>query len=109
MTFLPGDLVDQAAMVALSLLGTGLAFACVRLVRGPSLADRVVALDFVTVVLVAVAALLAIVFDHVAFLDVGAALALVGFLATVALARYVERRARHGAPTAPAAGKARHG
>lgn len=103
MTLLPGDLSGHAAQLAMILLATGLALACVRLVRGPSLADRVVALDFVTVVLIAVATLLAIVFDHAAFLDLGAALALIGFLATVAFARYAERRGPTGRPGRPAA------
>lgn len=69
-----------------------LAIAFVRLARGPSLADRVVALDMMTVTLIAVCGVLAISTGQVALLDVALVLALVGFLATVALARYAERR-----------------
>jgi multisubunit Na+/H+ antiporter MnhF subunit len=68
------------------------AFAFVRLIRGPSLADRVVALDMMTVLIVAFCGLFAISSGERAFLDVAIVLALVGFLATVALARYAERR-----------------
>ena len=64
----------------------------VRLVRGPTLADRVVALDMMTVLIVAFCGLFAISSRERAFLDVAVVLALVGFLATVALARYAERR-----------------
>ena len=64
----------------------------VRLVRGPTLADRVVALDMMTVLIVAFCGLFAISSRQRAFLDVAVVLALVGFLATVALARYAERR-----------------
>lgn len=63
-----------------------------RLVRGPTLADRVVALDMMTVLIVAFCGLFAISSREQAFLDVAIVLALVGFLATVALARYAERR-----------------
>ena len=63
-----------------------------RLVRGPTLADRVVALDMMTVLIVAFCGLFAISSGERAFLDVAIVLALVGFLATVALARYAERR-----------------
>ncbi len=63
-----------------------------RLVRGPTLADRVVALDMMTVLIVAFCGLFAISSREPAFIDVAVVLALVGFLATVALARYAERR-----------------
>lgn len=74
---------------ALVVLSVVLAF--VRLVRGPSLPDRVVALDMMTVSIVAFCGLEAIRHDAPAFLDVAVVLALVGFLATVALARFAER------------------
>ncbi|MEM6491061.1 MAG: cation:proton antiporter [Pseudomonadota bacterium] len=68
------------------------ALAVWRLAVGPSLPDRVVALDMMTVAIVAFCGLAAIRFDDTAFLDVALVLALVGFLATVALARFAERR-----------------
>ncbi len=80
------SLIAGFAMVVLSLV---LAF--VRLVRGPSLPDRVVALDMMTLMLVVFCGLAAISFGHGEFLDVALVLAIVGFLATVALARYAER------------------
>jgi multicomponent Na+:H+ antiporter subunit F len=77
-------------------IGTGLillttALSLTRLVIGPSLPDRVVALDMMTVSIVAFCGLTAIRFDDPAFFDVALALALVSFLATVALARFSER------------------
>lgn len=79
---------------ALVLVATALSF--VRLVLGPSLVDRVVALDMMTVNIVAFCGVASVRFDEPAFLDVALALALVGFLATVALARFAERaRARN--------------
>ncbi len=66
-------------------------FAFMRLVLGPSLPDRVVALDMMSVAIVAFCGLAAIRSRDAAFLDVALALALVGFLATVALARFAER------------------
>lgn len=64
----------------------------IRLLLGPSAADRVVALDLMTILAVGFCALVAISSDRPAFLDVGVALAPVAFLATVVLARYIERR-----------------
>ena len=82
-------LAVEAAFVLIMLATT---LAVVRLARGPSLPDRVVALDLITVLAVAFCALFAIASDNAAFLDVAIALALVAFLATVALARFAERR-----------------
>ena len=86
--------------------GTGLVLAAVvlslvRLILGPSLPDRVVALDMMTVSIVAFCGLEAIRYDEPAFLDVALALALVGFLATVALARFAERAAQIPPEEAP--------
>lgn len=78
--------------ITLIMVVASLAIAFIRLARGPTLADRVVALDMMTVTLIAVCAVLAISTGVIALLDVALVLALVGFLATVALARYAERR-----------------
>ncbi|MEM9844296.1 MAG: cation:proton antiporter [Pseudomonadota bacterium] len=77
------------ASFALVVLSVVLAF--IRLAKGPSLPDRVVALDMMTVAIVAFCGLAAIRYETAAFLDVALVLALVGFLATVALARFAER------------------
>lgn len=70
----------------------GVLAALVRLARGPSLPDRVVALDMMTILIAAFCGLFAVFSNNTAFLDVAIVLALIGFLATVALARFAERR-----------------
>ena len=66
-----------------------------RLVKGPALPDRVVALDLITTLTVAAIVVYAIATDQKALLDATLVVALVAFLATVAFARYLERRARN--------------
>lgn len=96
-------ILDAALDIATVLTLIGLVATSVRLYLGPSRADRVVALDLLTVLLIAIAALAALRFDDEAYLDLGLTLALVGFLATVAFARYVESEpAREAAPAADA-------
>lgn len=56
---------------------------------GPSAADRVAAFDLVTSATVALAGTLAVAYEAPVLLDVGLVLALVTFVATVALALYV--------------------
>jgi multicomponent Na+:H+ antiporter subunit F len=95
-TRLDGFLEFAAVGAALMIL-IALFCAFLRLLRGPTLADRVVALDFVSMLLVAFLTVLALAARRDAFLDAALALALVGFLATVAFARYVEAvRKREG-------------
>ena len=70
-----------------------IALATVRLVRGPGLANRVVALDVIAMLGAALTAVFAIQFDVRVFLDVTIILALVSFVGTVAFAHYIERGA----------------
>lgn len=82
--------MDLSITIALALTSFGLVAGCVRMFKGPTTADRIVSMDLVTILLVAVSSLLALQLDNSAYLDLGLALALVGFLATVAFARYLE-------------------
>jgi len=82
---------ETALMLGFTLVFIGIGLALVRLALGPTLPDRVVALDKMTISIVAFCGLAAIWSGDAAFLDVALVLALVGFLATVALARFAER------------------
>ncbi|WP_299044705.1 cation:proton antiporter [uncultured Tateyamaria sp.] len=84
-------LMDTALFLGFALVFLGVGLALVRLAIGPTLPDRVVALDQMTVSIVAFCGLAAIRSQDPAFLDVALVLALVGFLATAALARFAER------------------
>ncbi|MFN3595910.1 MAG: monovalent cation/H+ antiporter complex subunit F [Rubricoccaceae bacterium] len=79
-----------AATFAFAALSAALVLSLVRLVRGPSLPDRVVALDLIGYLVVGFVVLYAIVTDEPAFLDAAVILALIAFVGTVAFARYVE-------------------
>jgi multicomponent Na+:H+ antiporter subunit F len=80
-----------AAEVALAVMAAALLVALVRLLRGPSLADRVVALDLLGTVAIGMIAAVAVVAEAAEFLDVALVVALVMFLGTVAFARYLEQ------------------
>ena len=84
-------LVGMTATVVLNVLVVALFLAFIRLVRGPSLPDRVVALELCGTVVVGMIAVQAIMTEQSVLLDVAIALALVSFLGTVAFARYVQR------------------
>ena len=79
------------AVAMLLLLVGGIGFV-VRVVIGPSLADRIIALDGLVVTIVAATILNAIRDDSPRFLDLALAVAFVGFVGATAAARFVERR-----------------
>jgi multicomponent Na+:H+ antiporter subunit F len=86
-----GSFLELSLELGFLMVVVSVVLAFVRLVKGPSLQDRVVALDMMTVSIIAFCGLAAIRYNTTAFLDVALVLALVGFLATVALARFAER------------------
>lgn len=84
--------VPILASVLLVVLAVPLALAAYRMVTRPGYADRFVALDMLTAVAVAFAALTALATGSSAFLDVGLGLALINFVATCAVAAFLERK-----------------
>lgn len=84
--------LDFASMIALVLLGLSLLLSVIRIVRGPTVADRVLALDLLTVLAMGFVGAIAVRTGLSLYLDIAVALALLGFLATVALARYMFKR-----------------
>ena len=94
-------ILATAVDISFVLVMLGVVGGFIRLVKGPSLPDRVVALDMMTVLIVSFCGLYAILAQDAAFVDVAIVLALIGFLATVALARFVERRQQRRRDPAP--------
>lgn len=74
--------------------GMATVLAGIRLLLGPTHADRVVAVELVLSSAMALVAAAALTFDRPLFLDVGIGLALVGFVGTLAWARLVDAAAK---------------
>lgn len=87
----PDGFVGIAANIATMMIFLSIILATVRLIRGPSLSDRVVALDLISILLVAFLVVFAFASSVQAYLDAALALALVGFLGTVAFARLINQ------------------
>ena len=77
--------------IALAMLALGAMLAFVRLMRGPTLPDRVIAIDLIGVLIVCTLVVVASTNAMAVFLDVAIFIALISFVGTVAYARYVER------------------
>ena len=84
-------MLDAISQFTLVTLGVALLVAFIRLVKGPTLPDRIVAMDLFGVLVVGLIVVLAGRSGVRATLDSAIVIALVGFLSTVAYATYVER------------------
>ena len=76
-----------AGMIALA----GIVISFVRLIIGPTAADRTVALDAMTIITISLIALLGYMLQRKIYLDVAMVYALISFIGVVAVARYLER------------------
>jgi multicomponent Na+:H+ antiporter subunit F len=86
----PLGFLAVATLVTMLTVAVAILVAALRVVRGPSLPDRVVALDLIGLLAVSVISVVAIASQQPVFLDAAIALALIAFLGTVAFARFIE-------------------
>ncbi|TDF63378.1 K+/H+ antiporter subunit F [Cupriavidus sp. L7L] len=77
--------------VCLAILGLAFLLTFARLLRGPSLPDRIVALDTLNINAIALIVLLGIRLDSAMFFEAALLIAVMGFVGTVALAKYLQR------------------
>ncbi len=86
-----GAFLFGAAQAAMAILLAGMVLVLWRLVKGPTAADRVIAMDLMSVLVVAFLVALSIHTGQASYLDVAIAFACIAFLGTIALARFIER------------------
>lgn len=77
--------------VSFALLGLAFLLTVVRLVRGPSLPDRILALDTLNVNAIALIVVYGIQLHSTLFFEVALLIAVMGFIGTVALTKYLQR------------------
>jgi len=84
-------MLEIISEIALVTLAVALVVTFIRLVKGPTLPDRIVAMDLFGVLVVGLIVVLAGSSGVRATLDAAIVIALIGFLGTIAYATYVER------------------
>jgi multicomponent Na+:H+ antiporter subunit F len=89
-----GEWLTVVASVSLGFLLFGIGLCFLRLRRGPTLADRVLALDLMTTLLMGALGAYVVFSRQEVFFDVVMVLALIAFLGTVIYARHIDRDAR---------------
>lgn len=86
------SILSFSTTFALVTLSLGLLLTVGRIVRGPTLPDRVLGLDMLVAIAIGFIAVIAIRSGFNLYIDIAIALSLVGFLATVAFARFILAR-----------------
>lgn len=86
------ELPEWVALMALTMLSVALLLALYRLAIGPSLPDRIVALDLIASLTICFTVVFAIYTGQVRYLDIAAIVTLVIFIGTVAYATYLKKK-----------------
>ena len=88
----PHALVAAAVVASMYVVGLAMLFALVRLLRGPTVPDRVLALDTLFVAAIAELVLLGMHLGTAMYFEAALIIAMLGFVSTVVLSKYVIRR-----------------
>ena len=78
--------------LAVFVIMIAIALGVYRLVMGPTIVDRVIAIDLLTLISIALIALIAHIGSRFIYLDVALVYGLLSFLSVLAVARYLDRR-----------------
>jgi len=85
-------LYDFLYYIILPILSISVILIMFRFLKGPSIVDRVIALDLLITTGIGIIAVYSIITNQPAFLDIAMILALIAFLSTVAFSYYLEKR-----------------
>ncbi len=82
--------------IIIPILSLSIVLVFIRFIKGPSIVDRVIALDLIITIGIGIIAAYSIISKQPTFLDIAMILALIAFLSTVAFAYYLEKREKNG-------------
>ncbi len=82
--------MDLFFIIIISVISLGAVFAIVRFIKGPTASDRVMALDTLSVMLIAVLVILGFLMKRYIYIDVSLVYAVLGFIGVITIARYLE-------------------
>ena len=85
------EIMNMALLIALAVVALSQVMAMVRLIIGPGIADRILALDTMVINAIGLIVLLGISQGTVVYFEVSLLIAMLGFVSTVAYARFVLR------------------
>jgi len=84
-------MITTMLIIALAILALAVLGCMYRLLKGPSISDRIAALDTIGVILLSMIAVICILLRTSAFIDIILLIGILTFIGTTAFARYIER------------------
>jgi len=84
-------MIDTILWISLTLFGIAIFITFIRIVLGPTFPDRVIAMDVIGVNLISAIAIILILFQTKAFLDVILVLGILAFISTISYSKFLER------------------
>jgi multicomponent Na+:H+ antiporter subunit F len=88
-------MIILGAKIALYILIASIFLILIRLYKGPSIPDRVIALDLLAFVALGIILLVMIITGEKEYLDIVIVISLVIFIATVAIAKFLTKGGQH--------------
>ena len=83
-------IIDWMIRSALIIFGIAVIISLIRVIKGPTTPSRVVAFDSIGAMIISIVVLLSIVLDSLSFLDASLIIAILAFLSTIGISRFVE-------------------
>jgi len=84
-------LIETMLLIALALFMIAIALHVIRIIKGPTMPDRAIALDTIGVNLISSMAIVSILFETTAFLEAILILGILAFIGTIAFSKFIER------------------
>ena len=84
-------MMEKILLLALAFFGLAIALSLYRVIKGPSMPDRAIALDTIGVNIISSIAIVSIVLHTKAFLEAILILGILAFIGTIAFSKYIER------------------
>ena len=84
-------MIEIMLITSLILFGIAIAITFIRLLLGPTFSDRVIAMDVIGVNLISAIAIISILFQTKAFLEVILVLGILAFISTISFSKFIER------------------
>lgn len=84
-------MIETMLTISLIIFGAAIAITLIRVIIGPSLPDRIIAVDMIGVQIVSSLAIISIILHTHAFFEVILVLAILAFIGTIAFSKHIER------------------
>ena len=85
------NIINIVIYISIVLISIGALLSIVRFIKGPTAADRTIALDTLSIIAVAVLVLLGYLYNRYIYIDLALVYAVLGFVGIIVIARFIEK------------------